>query len=171
MKYTKCDKCGELIANFNYEKHYEDCMGIKPKITGIYKLTCSKNNKCYIGQSVDIKGRLWKHKYKLENNDHQQLLLNDYNKYGWESFNAEILEICNKDELNEKEKYWTEYYKSNEIGYNIKVVNKHSEATKRQISKMQKGRKTLEETKTKMRGKTPWNKGLSKETNENGYKK
>lgn len=43
-------------------------------------------------------------------------------KYGKENFKKEIIEYCNtKKELDEREKYWIKYFKSDDrnIGYNI----------------------------------------------------
>lgn len=75
---------------------------------GIYKIENIQNNKCYIGQSINIENR-WK-KHLLANDDftiHKAL-----RKYGKENFIFSILEECNQDELNEKEIYWIEYYDS-----------------------------------------------------------
>ena len=40
---------------------------------GIYKITNIVNNKVYIGQSVDIKRRLYQHKKGLNNNKYHNL--------------------------------------------------------------------------------------------------
>lgn len=40
------------------------------------------------------------------------------NKYGVECFTIEKVEKCSADILNEKEKYWIEYYGSFKYGYN-----------------------------------------------------
>ena len=41
-------------------------------------------------------------------------------KCGPESFTFEVLEECAADELNERERYWIEYYHAKDFGYNIK---------------------------------------------------
>lgn len=84
---------------------------------GIYKITNLLNNKCYIGQSVYIERRFTKHKnFDLEKKDYP--LYVDFEKYGIENFSFEIIELCSQEELNEKEKYWIEYFDSFNNGYN-----------------------------------------------------
>jgi group I intron endonuclease len=62
-------------------------------MTGIYKITCLANNKCYIGQSVAIKRRWNDHQKALAGGTHYNTYLqNAYNKYGKGSFVYEILE-------------------------------------------------------------------------------
>lgn len=94
---------------------------LKNGIQGIYKLNYP-NGKIYIGQSNDIKRRMYEH-----NNINR--LKNHYNspcdlaiqKYG-RLEEVEILEIIEDSNLlDEKEKYWISFYHSDnkEIGYNL----------------------------------------------------
>lgn len=54
---------------------------------GIYKITCLKNNKVYIGQSNNLLVRLGRHAEKLQANHHDcQKLQEDFNLYGKENF-------------------------------------------------------------------------------------
>ena len=91
---------------------------------GIYKFTNKINNKKYIGQSFSLERR-----YKQHKNNHNIPVLSDYNtkfyralrKYGFENFDYEVIEIYEGDDkevLNEKERYWIEYYDSFYNGYN-----------------------------------------------------
>ena len=90
------------------------------KISGIYKITNIKDNKCYIGQSVDIATRFKNHaKCGLgidtpANNKLYQAM----EKEGLENFTWELLEKCPKEQLNEKEKYYIKAYQAVEYGYN-----------------------------------------------------
>lgn len=90
------------------------------KISGIYKITNIKDNKCYIGQSVDIATRFKNHaKCGLgidtpANNKLYQAM----EKEGLENFTWELLERCPKEQLNEKEKYYIKAYQAVEYGYN-----------------------------------------------------
>lgn len=81
---------------------------------GIYKFTSKTTGLSYIGQSVDIERRYKEH--KRAKNDYA--FHNAIKKYGWEDFTFEILECCNKNELNKKEKYWIAYYNTYYNGYN-----------------------------------------------------
>lgn len=88
-------------------------------LSGIYKLNFP-NGKCYIGLSNNIKRRLKEHcgdskKGKLP--IHQAI-----KKYGLTEFEL-LEEISSEDrvKLQERERYWIQYYKSNQkkFGYNI----------------------------------------------------
>lgn len=81
---------------------------------GIYKITNNINNKCYIGQSIDIHRRWNAHKRQVVDNH----LCRAFKKHGIENFSFEIIEECTINELNEKEKYWIQYYDSYRNGYN-----------------------------------------------------
>lgn len=89
---------------------------------GIYKITNKINNKSYIGQSIDIKARFSQHKLHAFDNRRDSYNFTIYKairKYGIENFNFEIIEICSKEDLNKKEKYWIKYYDSYNNGYNM----------------------------------------------------
>lgn len=87
---------------------------------GIYKITNTLNNKCYIGQSINIEVRWKQHiylsknyfKYKPTNN-----LYLDMNK-NLSSFYFEVIEKCSTNKLDDREKYWINYYNSYNNGYN-----------------------------------------------------
>lgn len=81
---------------------------------GIYKFTSKTTGLSYIGQSIDIERRYKEH--KRANGDYS--FHNAIKKYGWEDFIFEVLEYCEKDKLNEREKYWISYYNSYYNGYN-----------------------------------------------------
>lgn len=88
-------------------------------MTGIYKITCLSNNKCYIGQSVSIKRRITTHKRELRTNTHyNQKLQRAYNKYGQNNFTYEILELCSKEKLNEREQFYIKLFDSYNNGFN-----------------------------------------------------
>lgn len=90
---------------------------------GIYKITCLKNNKIYIGSSKNLSNRLYNHKYSLKNGIHKNVFLQkDWNYYGEENFKFEIIEYCDEDKQYELEqKYLNElkpFYRLGN-GYNI----------------------------------------------------
>lgn len=92
----------------------------KKDITGIYSITNKINNKRYIGLSVNIHNRWTQHKSDLKYDSHvNPHLQSAWNKYGEDSFEFEILEICSKEELEDKEIFWIDKFDSCNSGYNI----------------------------------------------------
>lgn len=88
---------------------------------GIYKYENKINGKIYIGLSSNIEKRYSQHLYDSKNEKRLKRATGiDYaiNKYGIENFTFEIIELCNIEELDEKEKYWISFYNSYENGYN-----------------------------------------------------
>lgn len=76
----------------------------------IYKII-SPSNRIYIGQTNNLKKRIYQ--YRGAWCKKQTLLYNSLIKYGWKNHKFEIIEECNIDEINEKEIYWIDFYKSN----------------------------------------------------------
>ena len=91
-------------------------------ICGIYKITNTINSKVYIGQSIDIHRR-WKEErtnaFSARSNEYQTLKSKAFRKYGLENFLFEVIEECPPSMLNEREKYWINYYSSYTEGYNM----------------------------------------------------
>lgn len=85
---------------------------------GIYKITNKLNGKCYIGQSQNIFKRWSVHGNKNKSNNCDMAIAKAVTKYGIENFTFEILELCNKNELNDKEKYWVSKFDTYVKGYN-----------------------------------------------------
>ena len=110
---------------------------------GIYKITNTKNNKIYIGSSVDIKKRKEKHFWMLQKGIHDnKFLQSSYDRDGKENFIFDIIEMCDKKDLVEKENYYILENKTNDMkfGYNLCLVsdsrkNKLLDKTKIQLSK------------------------------------
>lgn len=87
-------------------------------MVGIYKIYNTKNNKIYIGQSVNIKRRWTQHinKIGIDNSP----LHNAMGYYGVDNFTFEVVEECLVEDLDTKEKYWIEFYNSIiPNGYNV----------------------------------------------------
>lgn len=115
----------KVIWKVYYEKSYTDLIGrvIGQGIhTGIYKITNIENQKCYIGQAVNIADR-WKQHIKrgvgAEAPTRNKLYPAMY-ELGLENFTFEILEECDKSLLDSREDYWQEFYQAKEFGYSIK---------------------------------------------------
>lgn len=94
---------------------------------GIYKITNIETNECYIGQAVDIYKR-WNQHCKAGlgiDTPPGNKLYKAMMDYGLQNFTFEILLECNRDELNEKEKYFISLYQADTYGYNGNIgVNK-----------------------------------------------
>ena len=87
---------------------------------GIYKLTSLENGKCYIGKSTNVKTRIADHfksaigiKSIADQAVHHAIL-----KEGFWNWQIEIITYCDKDKLSELEKYYIEFFKAQEFGYN-----------------------------------------------------
>ena len=156
------------------------------KIIGIYKITNLINGKVYIGQSIDIEKRF--NTYKRLDCKMQTKIYRSLNKYGVENHTFEIIQECDIEILNERERFWQEHYnvlgknglncrltKSNDktgkmceetkikLSDKKKGVKVHTIESKRKISEHFKGKKKSEETRRKL---SEINKGkkLSEET-------
>ena len=86
---------------------------------GIYKITNTITDKSYIGQSVNISDRWKSHirngiAYTPSNNK----LYSDMQKYKPENYTFEVLEEVPRESLDEREKYWINFYKTNTWGLN-----------------------------------------------------
>lgn len=79
---------------------------------GIYKIQNIENNKIYIGQSVDIAQRWREHRSDALINRDNSILHKAIKKYGEFNFSYEIIEECSKEQLDEREIYWIQYYNS-----------------------------------------------------------
>lgn len=86
---------------------------------GIYKITNLKNGKLYIGQSENIFIRRKQHFSALNYGHHTNKEMQaDYTKQKGRGFRWDVLEYCDIKHLNEREKYWIDFYDTIEKGYN-----------------------------------------------------
>lgn len=85
---------------------------------GIYKITNTKNEKSYIGQSTNIEERWKQHKQAIQTSDKSWYPLARKESDGIDDFTFSVLQECKKEELDELEDYWIDYYKSYINGYN-----------------------------------------------------
>lgn len=138
---------------------------------GIYKIT-SPSNKIYIGQSINIEDRLKRYKYFISKK--QTKLYYSISKYGYDAHKFEVVEECEVENLNERERYWQDYFDCLTSGLNcrltatkdisgyiskeskkkmseIKIGTVRTQETKDKISKFRTGMKFSEETKQRMK--------------------
>jgi len=93
---------------------------------GIYRIKNTQNNKNYVGSTINLEHREYKHFWMLKNNIHDnEYLQNSYNKYGEKKIIFEIIELCDENLLIKKENFYISKYKSNDckFGYNLATVN------------------------------------------------
>lgn len=126
---------------------------------GIYKITCTSNNRVYIGKSVDINMRRNSHFSLLRNGFHFNIYLQRaWNKYGESSFFFEIVEECEEDCLNDREIFWIKECQahSRKKGFNLAIPERdrpfrHSEESKKRMCEVQKGHPVSQEQREKIR--------------------
>ena len=101
------------------KKQFPEILKAKTKC-GIYKITNTITDECYIGQSNDIYRR-WSDHCKCGlgiDTPPGNKLYKSMQEYGLENFTFELVEECSQSELNEKEKYFIELYQADTFGYN-----------------------------------------------------
>ena len=98
------------------------------KLGKIYIITNDVNNKVYIGQTVQtLKKRFTGHCcYSKSDRSKSMYVKRAIHKYGKDKFHIDLLEECSIDILNEREKYWIEYYDSYNNGYNLTLGGQDS---------------------------------------------
>jgi group I intron endonuclease len=138
---------------------------------GIYKIT-SPAGRIYIGQSTDIDYRF--SSYKRLKCKPQLRIYNSFMKHGVDNHVFEIVEECSPESLNERERYWQDFYNVlGKEGLNCLLVStdslqrvlsdemksrisasltgfKHSEESRVKISKGLTGRPVSDETRRKL---------------------
>jgi group I intron endonuclease len=72
--------------------------------SGIYQIKNIMNNKIYIGSAYNLYNRFRVHKSTLKNGKHDNgHLQNSYFKYGYNNFLFEVIEVCDIENIYEKE--------------------------------------------------------------------
>jgi hypothetical protein len=92
------------------------------QVSGIYRITNRIDGRVYIGTSVDIRKRWITHFKRAAGveTETQNLLYPAMRTHGLENFDFEILEEVENDRLNEREKYWQEFYKAKDFGLSVR---------------------------------------------------
>ena len=144
-------------------------------ITGIYKITCTANNKIYIGSSVNIGSRLTRHRSDLKLNNHHSILLQRaFNKYNEDAFEIDVIEVLERQELLlEREQYYLDELQAYDTRFGFNIAKEAgsrlgipvTQETKDKISQTLTGYKHSDETKEKIstshKGKSISNEHLS----------
>lgn len=129
----------------------------------IYKITTTKSNKVYIGQTTKTVGeRFAEHlKNSTEKSKNTLHLYLAMNLYGKETFSVEQIDIAeDRNDLNNKECYWINFYDSINNGYNMmeggndenpmnsEIVKEKHDAKMRSDEVRKKISKTMRELRT-----------------------
>lgn len=164
--FNKCKQLDVYLEHYllsNKVDNIQSIYGI------IYKATNKVNGFCYIGQTKhSLTQRMRGHlNNSLKTKDTLTAFRNAINKYGWDNFEWEVIDVAySLEELNEKEIYCVDKFCSmaNDCGYNVAIAggscNTLAGKTEDELLAI---RKRMSESR---KGRKSWNKGLTKETNE-----
>jgi group I intron endonuclease len=144
----------------------------------IYKIT-NPLNQIYIGQSKKIQRRFLD--YSKARCISQKLLYNSIIDYGWQNHKFEILFIVEENKVDDLEidtilKHKAYHYDNKEIGLNMLkggrnayLMKDKNVAENNSLSRIGKkhSKERCENMSKSLKGYPAWNKGLTKETNEN----
>ena len=118
----------------------------------IYVIEDRVTGKLYVGQTVNVKGRMHKHQY-----GEVRYLGNAIRKRGWDNFSWMVIDTVPVEDLNAAEVYWIGYLNTRApYGYNLTDGGggaqglKHSPETILKMSNAKKGKKHSAETRAKM---------------------
>lgn len=115
----------KVIWKVYYEKPYTDLIGrvIGPSVvTGIYKITNLENGMCYVGQAANVSDR-WRQHIKRgigAEAPTRNKLYPAMQEFGVENFSFELLEQCDRSNLDAREDYFQEVFHAKDFGYSIK---------------------------------------------------
>jgi len=127
---------------------------------GIYKIT-SPTGRIYIGQSVNIEFRFSTYRRLDKGCKNSPKLYRSLLKHGYSNHKFEVIELCDINFLNERERFYQDLYNATSDA-NLNCIltktdekkgvgRKISEAQKKQISLVHKGKVYSEETRNKIK--------------------
>jgi group I intron endonuclease len=134
---------------------------------GIYKITSPKG-RVYIGQSVDVEKREVDYMH-LRNCKAQTKLYRSLVKYGVFNHIFEIVEQCTITQLNERERYWQDFYNVLEEGLNCRLTTTRSKSGK--VSEESIRKRVANTNYEVLQKKRAINTNYSRRTSNTDYKK
>ena len=118
--------------------------------SGIYQIRRRSDDKCYVGQSIDVENRLYEHQRKLRKFHYIDRVIQ---KHGVDAFYFEVLELCDEDVLDQREICWIASLNTiHPHGFNLEYGGKGgrlSEESKRKISEASKAQWSDSEARNK----------------------
>lgn len=98
-------------------------------MSGVYIITCTCNNKFYIGSTENFNERYEQHSMDCRNCTFKIKEMNeDANKYGSNKFKFDILCTCNYKVLTIVENHFIKLYNAKKNGYNMRYASKKFKA-------------------------------------------
>lgn len=123
LTFSKPEALYKLIYEVYYKTRLEELfkriLGDNKDKGGIYKITNINSQKVYIGRTVKFSERFRTHSKRgcgIERISGK--LYDEMMDAGLENFTWEVIEVCPKEQQNEREKYWIKFYNSDSYGYN-----------------------------------------------------
>jgi group I intron endonuclease len=114
---------------------------------GIYGIKNKVNLKTYVGQSITIPYRFTIHqKHLMENRHFNSCLQEEFNQFGINNFDFLVLEKCQDDLLDEKEKQWIKELRETTGVYNVRAGGENLRGNNNPFF----GKKHTDEAKNKM---------------------
>lgn len=100
--------------------------------SGIYIIHNTKTGQVYIGQAQTIAKRWKSHVKALDSKTHaNRHLQTAWNEYGIGAFAFKVLEHCDPDQLDIREKHYLAIYMAKGFCYNIRKASRSTEPRKR----------------------------------------
>lgn len=128
----------------------ERILGLPPH-PGVYMIKNVLNGKCYIGSATKLSNRVNAHRCLLLSGKHPNIILQrSFNKYGVNVFVIGVVELCEKEKLINRERYFCDLFRP---FFNIREVVesnrgiKLSEETRRKMSEAHSGKLQHENSK------------------------
>lgn len=140
----------------------------------IYKITNTVNGKVYIGKTKDPEKRWQRHLYFARAHKNRKLY-DSMNHYGYETFQFEVIEACDDEEIDDRERYYIAQYNATDANYGYNTTaggdggdtfsnNPNKESLRRKFSEVHKGFRHSEYSKSIMREKALKREPCSDET-------
>ena len=98
------------------------------KFGKIYLITNDINSKVYVGQTIQTLNKRFNGHccYSKSDRSVNMYIKRAIHKYGRDKFHIQLIEECPVNILNEREKYWINFYNSYNTGYNLTLGGQDS---------------------------------------------
>lgn len=98
------------------------------KFGKIYLITNDVNSKVYVGQTIQTLNKRFNGHccYSKSDRSVNMYIKRAIHKYGRDKFHIQLIEECPVNILNEREKYWINFYNSYNTGYNLTLGGQDS---------------------------------------------